>query len=490
MKRSHSGSTGRRGEAPSRRRSAAAGSWLGALRADPRLLVLSVWLVLVFLMGGGSRGDIAALAFVRPAALLVLAYGLSGLTREQVRAHRFLFALAAGSVVLVLLHLVPLPPSLWQSLGGREIVGEVDREAALGELWRPLSMVPYATRNALWALMVPLSVLVLGVQLTPTQRTGLLPIILGFGLLSAVAGLLQLLGDPKGPLYFYRITNNGAPVGLFSNRNHHAIFLATLVPMLLVWGSIRNAGRAPRGILENLSNWWLPICAVAFVIPLILITGSRSGLVTLVVALALFPLILLGTANPERGSGAAVATRRNPLLYMIPVAIAGLVAATVLLGRASAIDRLLASGPGEELRLQILPTVLAMISTYAPWGSGQGTFEYVYRIAEPRELLGWTYMNHVHNDWLEVVLTGGVPAAVLLLAAVTIYLFRAVRLARPGRMDAVLTDAGALLMARLGLLAILVFALASISDYPLRVPSLACLAVIATLWASAPLARR
>lgn len=442
------------------------------IRRDRKLWLLAGWLAVVFLFGGGSRGDIQSLLYVRPAAVLVLAYGLWGLTGEQVRAHRFAFGLAAGMLALVLLHLLPLPPELWRALPGRDIVAEIDREAALGELWRPLSLVPHATRNALWAAMVPLSVLVLGVQLTANQRMRLLPVLLALGLLSALIGLLQMLGDPRGALYFYDITNNGLAVGLFANRNHQAVFLAILPPLLLVWAGARSEGAAGP-IRQGWVRLWPAVAAITFIVPLILVTGSRLGVVVALVALLSLPLIFTGWRKRQAG-------RSRALLWGLVggLGVAALALLTILLGRASAFDRLLGSVADEEARVQILPVVVAMIRSYAPWGSGVGTFEQVYRVHEPRAMLGPTYMNHAHNDWLEVLLTGGIPALGLLLVAMAGFVVQSVRIFR------LAGDSQESRLARAGLVMILVLAFASVSDYPLRVPSLACLAVVAMLWAS------
>lgn len=80
------------------------------LRKNYPIWVLSAFVVIAFLTGGGSRSDIASLVFLRPVAALFLIAGLWGLTREQLNGHRFLFAFAAACVLWLALQLVPLPP--------------------------------------------------------------------------------------------------------------------------------------------------------------------------------------------------------------------------------------------------------------------------------------------------------------------------------------------------------------------------------------------
>lgn len=194
-------------------------------------LALSVLLVLVFAMGGASRADVASLPVLRPAATAFLFLGLYWLRQEHFKAHSFLLLWGAACAVLVLAQLIPLPPAVWQSLPGRELIVQIGQAAELNDIWRPLTMTPAATRNAFWSLMPPLATLVLAVQLEPGEHKKVLTLIIVLGLTSALLGMLQLLGDPSGPLYFYAVTGNGSAVGLFANRNHQALLLAALLAL-------------------------------------------------------------------------------------------------------------------------------------------------------------------------------------------------------------------------------------------------------------------
>jgi len=435
---------------------------------DRTYWVLAVWLVFVFMLGGGARPDVESLMILRPLSVLTLAYGLAGITQAQIRAYRFLFGLMAAWLVLHLLQLVPLPPEVWKALPGRAILSEVDRDARLGAIWRPLSMVPYGTRNATWSLLAPMAVLVLGVRLTAAGRVGLLPLLIALGLLSAVLGGLQLLADPGGAIYFYRITNNGSVVGLFANRNHQAIFLGSLPAMLLVWAALRSSGAA----LPAWQSWGLAGALVLSTIPLILITGSRAGLVAGLFCLLAMPAVLWD----RLGSGVF----RGRALAVLLLAVAILGGLTVLLGRGLAVERLVGATGSDDMRFRVFGTLLEMIRFYWPFGSGFGSFIEIYEIHEPHALLGPTYLNHAHNDWLELLLTGGLPAAAIVLVAILGYLARLCRLILGSTRQ---QDASDALLQRLGMLILAMLALASLGDYPLRTPSLACFAAVAALWA-------
>jgi O-antigen ligase len=431
-----------------------------------------------FFLGGSARGNVASLMILRPISILLLGFGLWHLRWSQVKAHRFLVALALAILAIPALQMIPLPPEVWSNLPGRDLVMEIDRVAGLGRIWRPLSLTPDASRNALYAAVVPFTVLILGIQLSFEERSRLLPMVLILCGVSALLGLLQTLGDPQGPLYFYDVTNNGSAVGLFANRNHQALLLAMMLPILALLARGSGAGAHVRRLIALASGLAL--------LPLILITGSRAGLIVAGVALLAIPLIL---GRVRRSASEAPVTKSGrinalPFAWQAGLVLAGscLIVLTLWLGRDVAWDRMLASESAGEDRFKILPTLISMILAYAPAGTGMGSFMQIYQVHEPDALLTPKYMNHAHNDWLEVLLDGGAVAALLLAIAIIGFLIQSKR-----AFSVRAASSAPVQFARLGLVMVLLSALASVSDYPLRVPSLASLFTLAVLWASCTL---
>ena len=80
---------------------------------------LITYLVLVFLMGGSSRYDMQSLIVLRPLGVLACGIALLTLAADHLRRYLFLSIIAGLVLTLVGLHLVPLPPEIWQSLPGR-----------------------------------------------------------------------------------------------------------------------------------------------------------------------------------------------------------------------------------------------------------------------------------------------------------------------------------------------------------------------------------
>jgi O-antigen ligase len=440
--------------------------WFGS----PSFTLLTFFLVLVFLLGGGARGDILSLIVLRPSAVMLCFFAVWRLKWLHVQSNPFLFAMTVAIFALTMLHLVPLPSTLWAALPGRGIIAEIDKVAELDSVWRPISMIPTATLNAFFSLFVPLAVLLLAVQLNLEEQFKLLPVILGLGLLSGLWGILQIVGSPDGPLYLYDITNNGSAVGLFSNRNHQAMLLAALFPMLGVYAS------APAKTEEQANvRLWLLIAAVIVLVPLLLITGSRIGLILGIIGLMSIALVY---RKPTFATPKKRKTRtfdpRYPVAAFLVLCLGAL---TVVMSRAESFQRLFSSDQNDIGRFEMWAVTNELAWKYFPFGSGLGSFVEVYQIDEPYELLSPSYANHAHNDWLEIFMTAGLPGVVLLGVALFAFVKRG--------STVLMTPLGGGRKAgfnRLGMIMITLLALGSISDYPLRTPSLSCVFVIAVIW--------
>lgn len=451
------------GEASRRRRADLGGDRLGGRRFY-RLIV--AYIAAIFILGGSARGDVLSLVVLRPMAILLLALAIPTFTRTDFERYFWVFVGLGCAVLLTMLHLIPLPDAVWHALPGRRIVEEIDATAGLGRMMRPLSIAPRDTWNALYALAVPLALLLAIAQFDHERLKRLLPVFLGMGAVTCGFALLQAAVRDSAHLYLYRITTRDAPVGLFANRNHQALFLAILIPMMAVMAAEVRSYRVRRWLGPML----LTTAAVLF--PLILITGSRAGLVLSVLALvSCFWLVPLGDLR-------AKARGWRPLRASILIAgvAAGFIAVAVI--RGESVRRAVQSTLHGESRLEFWGPVLRAAWTYFPVGSGIGTFVPAYQVGEPNKLLAPEYLNHAHNDYLELAMTGGVPAVVGLMV-IAFLLARAMM--RAARADVTLSNVRFM---RLGIVIILLVGLASFTDYPARVPSIACLLTVATTWLS------
>lgn len=435
--------------------------------------LMLAFLALVALTGGASRLDVRSLVILKPAAVLVCALALIPLRRTDVAPYRWLFIGIGAAFALSFIQLVPLPPILWQNLPGRAELAAVDTAAGLGPIWRPLTVTPNNGWHAITALFVPLATLLLGVRLSRRDLYRFLPVLIAFGSLSGLLGLLQVVSRDTS-LNWYEVTNVGSAVGLFANRNHAALMLAILFPMLAVWSTSGEEGRERRWL-----RLWAAGALGVVLFPLILITGSRAGLLLCLIGVA----SALAIAEPAlRRRSSTRSSRRLASFALVGLgAIAILAAIAASLTKANAIMRLANTSFGNDDRIGIWKVALNILWKYFPFGSGVGSFQDVYQIVEPGYQLNTYYMNHAHQDIIEIGITLGLPG-LLLLGCAAFGLFRrtaALWTRRDGEIYPVR-------IARMAWVVLVMMALASLADYPLRTPVMMCIAVILTLWLVEP----
>ncbi len=435
--------------------------------------LLVFFLLMLFATGGASRTDVQSLVILRPLSIIACALACVTLRREHFTGHAWLMGSAGVVFSLALLHLIPLPPSAWQALAGRQDLVDVEKLAGLSDIWRPLTLAPMNGWHALLSLFAPLAIILLGIQLNRADLFRLLPAVIALAALSGLLGLLQAVGDPQGPLYLYRITNNGSAVGLFANRNHAATLLACLFPMLAAYAA------TARGEAGALMMRQLMTAAIAIVlVPLMLVTGSRSGLVSAVIGLGAAAL-LYRYPSDVRSVWHGKPNRVKPFPILGGIAVISLGFLTYFLSRAEAIERLFMQASGDDGRTDFWAISIDLFWKYFPFGSGSGSFVEAYQIIEPNRLLDATYLNRAHNDWVETAVTFGLPGVVALALAIIAFGIRSYRLfcSADGSNRSVA-------FGRLASVMIAMIAIASVSDYPLRTPTMMGLFAICALWLS------
>lgn len=443
-------------------------------------ILLLAFLTAVLLMGGSSLDDIASLAVLRPLSVLMVAFGLATLDLDGLRRFSPFAAILFAGVALAVLQIIPLPPSLWHSLSGRDLLIEIDAYISGTSQWRPLSIDPAATRDSLFSLFTPIATFLLAIGISAKERRSALFFVGALGLLSACLGILQITFGQDSGLYLYRKSVDGTAQGFFANRNHQALLLAVSMPILFAWAHCNSSAKKLRiaGVALEPSkvSAWMAAIFLAFTL---LVVGSRSGLLFGAIAgigLAAFSSSW-NSVNVSSESATSVKGARltNAFFWLI---LAGLTIALVTLyfGRAEAITRILATNVSDEGRLRILPTVLALAKGYMPFGSGFGTFQQLFQVYEPDSLLKPTIVNRAHNDWLEFIITGGAFAWLILVAFEVLILRNFLRLMASDRDTSQSKGVGLV-----ALLTILIFALASLVEYPLRMPSLQCIFVLVTM---------
>jgi len=426
-----------------------------------------VFTLIVCLTGGASRHDVQSLVLLRPLSFAFIAYALWIAEKEELRRLPVPFYLLLGLAVLAGLQLIPLPFSWWSQLPGREIFVDIAMAAGLEEQARPLTLTPARTWNTLFSLAVPIAAFLLFVIQDRRRRLDVLWLLIIAGAGSMFLGFLQTLGGQDSALYTYAIHNEGQAVGLFSNRNHQGAFLA-VVGVLAALAIYRLRTDDTFALFKGL----LLLSFLALSVPFILILGSRAGLILSLAGLLIAPWIIVGSPVVREflqhrrkvwGRKFAFLTPATTLAG-IYVAAAGLAAVAIANSRDEALSRLTETASDSRLdRGDVLPYLVRMVQDYLPFGSGFGSFDRVFYRYERTEHLSSVYLNQAHMDWLQVVIEGGIPAA-LLLAALIAWFFIKTGAAFGRRGIADKREIAGLAMT------FVMIAIGSAVDYPLRVP--------------------
>lgn len=416
-------------------------------------------LAFMMILGGASRADVASTMFVRLMAIATGAFFLIAARREfsDISMPEVVMFGLAGTM---LLQLIPLPPFFWQALPGHGILTEGSEAAGISPVWRPISMSPDRTLNALFACVPPIAALMVFMRINVRSLRALMLVPLLVFLVSGVVGFLQILSGGSGGLYFYKVTNLGSAVGFFSNRNHQALALVLTLPLLAVVSALFSRDQVRFKFVSQVAA-----IGSVFVIPMVIITGSRMGLALLAIS---FPLALF---MGWKGYGGERMKNSSMLLrILVPIAVVSLLLAIAYVAansRSSGLTRLYDNDLATDPRFSLIPQYADLIRTYFPFGAGFGSFDQVFKIEEPLSYLNFNYLNHAHNDLLEMLIEGGLFSVVLLVAGFGWIVRRSLGV---WRSDA---NTPTHSIAKAATVVLLLMGLASVTDYPLRTPAMA-----------------
>lgn len=423
----------------------------------PSLLfwLTALLLGVMFAFGGASRENVIPVMIVE---LTALPAGLWAIwTRGEALRRHALVLLLLAIMLAPLAQLAPLPPEIWQGLNGREPSVEALRLAGMTPGWNPLSLAPEETFRMFLSLVPPAALLIAVICLEARERLWLVGLVLVLCVASLMLGGLQISARGASFLRLYPSTHAHLPVGFFANRNHQGILMAAALPLAAAFVSAWFKGTAARLTLRNV----VYIGLVGLLIVGVLVTRSRS-------ALALAGPALIASGLIFWMSSGGIRRREMTIVAAITATVLALVS---VIGLSAVLSRFGDVAKGEG-RFDTWPMVMQAGLQTQPLGAGLGAFDSQYRAIEPLALAGPAYLNHAHNDYLELWLETGVvfPAIFVLFLA---WLIKASWSAWRAPMS------GSAAVARAATIVILVILLHSVLDYPLRTFALAGLFALA-----------
>ena len=400
---------------------------------------------LLFGGGGGWFGDSLLQMFSLP----MLMIATTRLMLKPAALDVPFLVLLAGILILAAIQVIPLPPEIWQHLGGRAELVQQMGILGIHPGWHPLTLSPTATERCLLSVLPAVAIYLSILTMATESRIRLVVLVCLFAQLSLLLELAQIADGPDSALRFYGSGSGSTAGGFYANPNHGACMLAMIIPLsvaLLIQNIQARVNRRARS-----TAWTLFLCLMIGALLIALpITGSRAGL-------ALGVLAIAGSLGMLLRAGLG----RRIVFTLIGVGLTGLILlATFELD--SVLSRMNLD-PANDLRWPMHATTLEAARHFGPLGSGLGTFVSAFQSVQPIGDMRPEYINHAHSDYHELWLEAGWPGVVLIGVFLGWYLWRSVTV-----WVRATASSEALNMARAASVAIAVVLAHSWVDYPLR----------------------
>lgn len=425
------------------------------MRRNLRSLVAPAYLLLCIILGGSAQfvwGNFA----LQLIGVAILVWVIAR-RRSVALSVKFPYLLILLTFFFIALELVPLPPEIWTRLPGRSGIASGYELLQMRLPWLPVSETPYQSATTLFALLPPLAMFA-AVQASDSDRASAVALVAATAA-AIVLGALQVASGSNSNWYFYAITNTGA-VGFFANRNHMATLLLATIPFV---AALLLSGKSQQR-LRGRSAAMIMIAAAALGLILIGVALNHSlAALLLVIPVFIATALMVPAGWRLRWFGA-------------PVVLLGLIAAifALSLNPLNSSVMLKSKEVSVQSRQAIWHKTGEAIADTFPIGTGLGSFESVFAQYENPETVDSTYINHAHNDYLELTLELGVAGVLLLVLFISWWVVRSTQiwssnLSSP--FDRAATIASAAILAH------------SIVDFPLRTAAIAavfamCIAMI------------
>jgi O-antigen ligase len=416
--------------------------------------LLAIWLISVMLLGGARVPLPSVQTYMVCSSVIVIACSLWRLRNGLPSgASAVAASLAALSFALILAQLIPIPYDMWQALPGREQAVRAFEAIGAAPDNLALSLSPAETKRASLSLLPPLAAF-LGVLSVPRRLFWFLSgSIFLCAMVGALIGIIQKSQGAASGLYFYRDPGLAKfASGTFANRNFFATQLFTAVPFIAAFTMVWAAKWNLRPILVLAFT----VIYIGILVAVLAAIGSRAGiLLSMVSVLVTFLLVFRNPLNKHTKIGVG----KGVLLMLV---------ALVIMAQASMVGilRLAETDPVNDLRTTISAVSFQAAKAQFPAGSGFGTFVPVYQLYETSEVIVDGYVNHAHNEWLELVIEGGAPAIALIAAFMLWFfyvMFKTIRLPAKDPANAHIRAAG---------FAMVFMLLHAVVDFPLRTDAL------------------
>lgn len=371
------------------------------------LLAIILFFAPLYYSGKSSN----ALLALELASIIMLIFVLGGFSFKQ-RINKLTFLLIAIVALTPALYLFPVDLAQWITLPGRESY-QASIEWINSTSQTPpelaISLIPYKTIHAGLAIIPALAVFLAVISLEKPYLHKILYLFFAIAAIQAIIGLTQASNPNAQWMESLGIvpSHNNAQ-GTYLNRDHFSILMVAIIPFCIAFiieGFKSNQTAHHEQLLKNTliySGLFLLFFLAA------IFSRSRAG-----VALALLSFLLASVFFIRHISA------QKSIAIVATLSTLGITIATSI-GVVPILNRFIVQNPAEDGRWQIFETSIQGIQKFFPIGSGPGTFPEIYRTLQPVEQL--RFINHAHNDYLELVFETGALGLFIIVLGLFTYL--------------------------------------------------------------------
>jgi O-antigen ligase len=428
----------------------------------PQLAVaapLSFWtgvacLVLVSLFGGDVAERGWQINLIIASGIVALCAALSQGAAQQLRDLPLAVKLLLAAVITVpIIQIVPLPPAVWHLFPGRSLEREVYDAVGLSAHWLTISIEPLNTAMTVLLLPPVLATFLLALRATRAELFILLLVVCALVLGATLTGVIQYISSGAA-LDFHAKAFRGPLLGYFTNRNHMALYLAA---------GILAGSAIVRWVMGRTAQAALIAAIWSFLLMCVIIgTASRAG-------------FALGCLATLIGVGQLIRIGRRNVLRVGSITLGVGAIGALALSWSGVFARLVErfAQTDADARWSVWNHSLVIARDYFPVGVGFATFDNVYRKYEQLDWVSTVFMNHAHQEYIEIVMEAGILGVALILLLANVWATSMMFAWRLRDQGSEMREAR--IAAIVGGDIVLLFALHSLVDYPIRTPALAVL---------------
>lgn len=226
----------------------------------------------------------------------------------------------------------------------------------------------------------------------------------------AVFAIVQALANPSQIYWSITPRWGGYIFGPYVNHNHYAGLMELLLPLMLGFLFSRPSADPARP--------WLSFAAV-IVFASVVLSGSRTGLVSVTIEVVAFVIVLLASVKLRPGRLATLLL----LASLSAVPLYAWLAPDFLAARFQSALHSPEATYGERRNMAL--DSLVIMRNFPVTGSGLGTFSTIY--PQFQSFVTDQQVDHAHNDYAEFLTETGIPGGAILLAALSLFAVHAWR---------------------------------------------------------------